>query len=178
MLLQTEHIDNPKGYGEGEDPRKYDPRLRGVSNAQAPWLHPTDRCICSLWTYVALRHIQWRMLIFLAPRIGGRSSDWDEELHCQWSDHECVSVLSLTDFGIEDGGWDTSKALVRRTLEECIRRGRAQRANGQKADEYEAYRLLGQAVRTKRRLLSTLLVIFPRFAVTHSRRFSCPLKFL
>ena len=46
----------------------------------------------------------------------------------------------------EDGGWDTSKALVRRTLEECIRRGRAQRANGQKADEYEAYRLLGQAV--------------------------------
>ncbi|KAI9638574.1 putative heterokaryon incompatibility protein HET-C [Dioszegia hungarica] len=24
-----EHIDNPKGYGEGEDARKYDPRLRG-----------------------------------------------------------------------------------------------------------------------------------------------------
>lgn len=24
----TVHIDNPKGYGEGEDPRKYDPRLR------------------------------------------------------------------------------------------------------------------------------------------------------
>jgi len=33
-LLQTEHIDNPKGYGEGEDPRKYDKRLRGVSTAQ------------------------------------------------------------------------------------------------------------------------------------------------
>lgn len=26
---QTEHIDNPKGYGEGEDARQYDPRLRG-----------------------------------------------------------------------------------------------------------------------------------------------------
>ena len=26
---KTEHIDNPKGYGEGEDARKYDPRLRG-----------------------------------------------------------------------------------------------------------------------------------------------------
>lgn len=26
--LPTEHIDNPKGYGEGEDPRKYDPRMR------------------------------------------------------------------------------------------------------------------------------------------------------
>lgn len=47
---------------------------------------------------------------------------------------------------VEDGGWDTSKTLVRKTLEECIRRGRAQRTNGQKADEYEAYRLLGQAV--------------------------------
>lgn len=28
-LLQTEHIDNPKGYGEGEDARKYHPKLRG-----------------------------------------------------------------------------------------------------------------------------------------------------
>ena len=25
---QVEHIDNPKGYGDGEDARKYDPRLR------------------------------------------------------------------------------------------------------------------------------------------------------
>jgi Heterokaryon incompatibility protein Het-C. len=24
-----DHIDNPKGYGEGQDPRQYDPRLRG-----------------------------------------------------------------------------------------------------------------------------------------------------
>lgn len=41
VLLQTEHIDNPKGYGGGEDPRKYDRRLRGVSNAQAlqPYLN-------------------------------------------------------------------------------------------------------------------------------------------
>ena len=59
----------------------------------------------------------------------------------------------------EGGGWDTSKALVRRTLEECIRRGRAQRANGQKADEYESYRLLGQAVSIKWRLLSVRLVM-------------------
>ena len=26
---QTEHIDNPKGYGDGEDARKYHPKLRG-----------------------------------------------------------------------------------------------------------------------------------------------------
>lgn len=26
---QTEHIDNPKGYGEGEDARRYHPNLRG-----------------------------------------------------------------------------------------------------------------------------------------------------
>lgn len=27
--FQTEHIDNPKGYGDGEDARKYHPKLRG-----------------------------------------------------------------------------------------------------------------------------------------------------
>lgn len=27
--LPTEHIDNPKGYADGEDARQYDPRLRG-----------------------------------------------------------------------------------------------------------------------------------------------------
>jgi hypothetical protein len=46
----------------------------------------------------------------------------------------------------ENGPWDTSKALVRRTLERCIHIGRQHRAQGRKQDEYEAYRLLGQAV--------------------------------
>ena len=160
--MQTEHIDNPKGYGEGEDPRKYDSRLRGVSNAQTLRPHPTDHCIYSLWTYVAVRHIPGANADLLpAPGVGNRFSDRDEELHCQWSDRECVCVPSLTNFAVEDGRWDTSKALVRRTLEECIRRGRAQRANGQKADEYEAYRLLGQAVRIRQRLSSAPLVILP-----------------
>lgn len=56
-LLQTEHIDNPKGYGENEDARKYDNRLRGVSAANffcsifsGPYIH-------SLLTYVTLWHI-------------------------------------------------------------------------------------------------------------------------
>lgn len=31
-IIQTEHIDNPKGYGDGEDARKYDSRLRGPVN--------------------------------------------------------------------------------------------------------------------------------------------------
>lgn len=48
---------------------------------------------------------------------------------------------------IENGNWDTSKALVRRTLERCIHLGRQHRASGQKQDLYEAYRLLGQSVR-------------------------------
>lgn len=39
VLLQTEHIDNPKGYGEGEDPRKYDKRLRGVGTGRVIQLH-------------------------------------------------------------------------------------------------------------------------------------------
>lgn len=29
VYLPVEHIDNPKGYGEGEDARKYHPKLRG-----------------------------------------------------------------------------------------------------------------------------------------------------
>ncbi|OBZ67753.1 hypothetical protein A0H81_12495 [Grifola frondosa] len=48
----------------------------------------------------------------------------------------------------ENGSWDTSKALVRRTLERCIHLGRQHRANNMKQDEYEAYRLLGQALHT------------------------------
>jgi Heterokaryon incompatibility protein Het-C len=47
----------------------------------------------------------------------------------------------------EQGHWDTSKALVRRTLERCIQIGRRNRVSGDKHDEYEAFRLLGQAVR-------------------------------
>jgi heterokaryon incompatibility protein Het-C len=46
----------------------------------------------------------------------------------------------------EYGPWDTSKALVRRTLERCIHIGRQYRAQGRKQDQYEAFHLLGQAV--------------------------------
>lgn len=56
-LLQTEHIDNPKGYGEGEDPRKYDKRLRGVSTALFLGSIFPDLCIYSLLMYVTLRDI-------------------------------------------------------------------------------------------------------------------------
>lgn len=30
IMAQVEHIDNPKGYGEGNDPREVDPGLRPV----------------------------------------------------------------------------------------------------------------------------------------------------
>lgn len=53
---------------------------------------------------------------------------------------------------IEDGPWDTSKALVRRTLERCIHLGRQHRAQGRKEDLYEAYRLLGQLVRSPKEM--------------------------
>ncbi|KXN89330.1 hypothetical protein AN958_05828 [Leucoagaricus sp. SymC.cos] len=96
--LPTEHIDNPKGYGDGEDARKYHPGLRG----------PVD------------------------PR----------ELEI---DHRTGMKNYIAN---EDGLWDTSKALVRRTLERCIHLGRQHRSQGRKQDEYEAYRLLGQAMHT------------------------------
>ncbi len=57
----------------------------------------------------------------------------------------------------EQGHWDTSKALVRRTLERCIHHGRQNRANGQKQDEYEAFRLLGQSVRDQIRVFLGLI---------------------
>jgi hypothetical protein len=48
----------------------------------------------------------------------------------------------------EAGNWDTSKALVRRTLERCIQMGRQFRQTDRKEDAYEAFRLLGQALHT------------------------------
>ncbi|PPQ80232.1 hypothetical protein CVT26_012030 [Gymnopilus dilepis] len=98
VYLPTEHIDNPKGYGEGEDARKYHPNLR-------PPVDPQE--------------------LEIDPRTGMKNY-----------------------IANENGHWDTSKALVRRTLEQCIHRGRMHRQNGQKADEYEAYRLLGQLLHT------------------------------
>ncbi|KAF8527105.1 heterokaryon incompatibility protein Het-C-domain-containing protein [Gautieria morchelliformis] len=98
VYLPTEHIDNPKGYGVGEDPRKYHPKLRG----------PVDP-----------RELE------IDPRTGMKNY-----------------------IANESGHWDTSKALVRRTLERCIHLGRQYRARGQKQDEYEAYRQLGQLLHT------------------------------
>ncbi|KAF8889646.1 heterokaryon incompatibility protein Het-C-domain-containing protein [Infundibulicybe gibba] len=98
VYLPTEHIDNPKGYGEGEDPRKYHPNLRG----------PVD------------------------PR------ELEIDLRTGMKNY----------IANEQGHWDTSKALVRRTLERCIHLGRQHRARGMKQDEYEAYRLLGQSLHT------------------------------
>ena len=56
-----------------------------------------------------------------------------------------LAILRLTSRS-ENGSWDTSKALVRRTLERCIQIGRQGRATNNKLDVYESYRLLGQAV--------------------------------
>ena len=48
----------------------------------------------------------------------------------------------------ENGGWDTSKSLVCRVLQQCIDMGRRYNQSSRKEDHYEAYRLLGQAVRS------------------------------
>jgi len=44
--------------------------------------------------------------------------------------------------------WDTSKSLVRRTLEECIHYGRRYKQSGNKDDQYQAFSLLGRALHT------------------------------
>ncbi|KAJ7906270.1 heterokaryon incompatibility protein HET-C [Mycena leptocephala] len=98
VYLPTEHIDNPKGYGAGEDPRKYHPKLRGP-------VEPIE--------------------LEVDPRTGMKNY-----------------------IANDSGHWDTSRALVRRTLEHCIHLGRQHRSQGRKQDEYEAYRLLGQLLHT------------------------------
>ncbi|GMK57922.1 hypothetical protein CspeluHIS016_0407560 [Cutaneotrichosporon spelunceum] len=96
--LPTEHIDNPKGYAEGEDARKYDSRLRGPIDPRELEIDP-----------------QTGMKNYIAN---------------------------------ENGNWDTSKALARRTLLQCIDVGRRAQQTGNKKDEYEAFRLLGTALHT------------------------------
>ncbi|KAF8670358.1 hypothetical protein AX14_005887, partial [Amanita brunnescens Koide BX004] len=98
VYVPVEHIDNPKGYGEGEDARKYNSKLRGPVN-------PVE--------------------LHIDPQTGMKNYIANER-----------------------GGWDTSKAHVRRLLEECIRYGRLYRSGGRKEDEYEAFRLLGTALHT------------------------------
>ncbi|EDR07977.1 uncharacterized protein LACBIDRAFT_297529 [Laccaria bicolor S238N-H82] len=115
VYLPTEHIDNPKGYGAGEDPRQYHPQLRP----------PVDVCLSSV-TPVKMSHFSRQPReLEIDPRTGMKNYIANEQGH-----------------------WDTSKALVRRTLERCIHHGRQHRANGDKKDEYEAYRLLGQLLHT------------------------------
>jgi hypothetical protein len=47
----------------------------------------------------------------------------------------------------ENGGWDTSTGFIRRTLRDCIQRGR--NAGGKEGLElWETYRLLGQGLHT------------------------------
>jgi hypothetical protein len=48
----------------------------------------------------------------------------------------------------EQGHWDTSKALVRRRLLECIDYGRRYKNSGNSNDQYEAFRLLGSSLHT------------------------------
>ncbi|KAF8320481.1 heterokaryon incompatibility Het-C, partial [Clavulina sp. PMI_390] len=98
VYLPTEHIDNPKGYGEGEDPRKYHPGLRGPIDPRELEVDPKT----GMKNYIAN----------------------------------------------ESGSWDTSKALVRRTLKSCIEMGRKFRNSNRNEDQYEAFRLLGQAMHT------------------------------
>lgn len=49
-MAQVEHIDNPKGYGEGKDPREVDPGLRPVRvfTALTIWERLTFSPNCSL----------------------------------------------------------------------------------------------------------------------------------
>jgi len=45
--VEVEHIDNPKGYGDGNDPKEVDPRFRPVCAAvEFAVLEPLTVCCC------------------------------------------------------------------------------------------------------------------------------------
>ncbi|OAL70899.1 NIMA-interacting protein TinC [Trichophyton violaceum] len=90
----TEHIDNPLGYADGADARRYDRRLRG----------PVDK----------------RRELSVDERTGLKH------------------YIATEDIGI-----DTSAGLVRKVFGGCIKLGRQYARSGNKADLYEALRLLG-----------------------------------
>lgn len=98
VYLPTEHIDNPKGYGAGKDPRQFDERLRPP-----------------------VRDVEMEV----DPRSGMKNY-----------------------IANESGDWDTSSALVRRRLIQCIEMGRQARATGDDGALYEAYRQLGRCLHT------------------------------
>lgn len=133
FIIQAEHIDNPKGYGNGEDARNYDRRLRGpVDVGTKEFLIRANP--------IHLNYLTQPRELDVDHRTGMKN--YIANGSCRNS-HQC-SILTCR--YSENGPWDTSKALIRRTLERCIHIGRQHRNQGSKQDEYEAYRLLGQAV--------------------------------
>ena len=49
--VEVEHIDNPKGYGDGNDPRETDPRLRPVcATAEFAILEPLTSVVTTAHT--------------------------------------------------------------------------------------------------------------------------------
>lgn len=54
----------------------------------------------------------------------------------------------------ENGNWDTSSGLIRRTLQQCIQVGRQARQSGDEKTLHEAYRLLGQSLHTLEDLMA------------------------
>lgn len=96
VYLPVEHIDNPRNYADGQDARKYDPRLR-------PPVNPKE--------------------LLIDPKTGMKNYMMNDS-----------------------GGWDTSKAFIRRQLQAAATRGRAATAANSDEMKSEASRLLGSAL--------------------------------
>lgn len=113
----TEHIDNPLGYAEGDDARRYDPRLRG----------PVDE----------------ERELAIDPRTGMPLSPFPSP-NVNSLTGETPPHAGLKNYiANEDIGINTSAGLVRRVFGQCVRLGRRYARSGDKADLYEALRLLG-----------------------------------
>ncbi|ELU41867.1 heterokaryon incompatibility protein HET-C [Rhizoctonia solani AG-1 IA] len=117
LLRRTRTNSNhAQGYGDGEDPRQYHPKLRAA-------IDPREL------------EVDYRT---------GEQSGINYIGNGMWpsNTHDPGYLNQKT----EDGPWDTSKGHIRRVLEQCIEMGRRARSSGRKEEEYESLRLLGTAV--------------------------------
>lgn len=73
--LPTEHIDNPKGYAEGQDARRLDSRLRGPVDPQELQIDPRT----GMKNYIANGKITFRATLTIRTRSLGYFQSFGQE---------------------------------------------------------------------------------------------------
>jgi len=89
--LPVTHIDNPKGYGEGKDPRKVDPRLRGPIDPRELEVDPRS----GMKNYIANENGKWDTSSALLRRELKRCIDVGRRARAQGNSDELYEAYRL-----------------------------------------------------------------------------------